>query len=170
MNPIMDFMSIRQTITCFGVTVPLQDISEIAAGLFTVWWNVVRFKSKCKADFLTRWKRHRETALFFRFFILFRVPLQFTFPSFVWITQLCDGMCLFTGANYPPFIHVFSLDNAIRLVGNPEKILRANRWVALGLIFSPVPVRKSKIFIVGNFLQNGCINLYLAGIVIVIKN
>ena len=88
MNLVVQGMSIRQTITGFGISESLQDVSEIAAGLFAVGWNVIRFKSKCKADVLAFWKRQSEIALFafslsFSVFLVSLVILSLGSQSFV---------------------------------------------------------------------------------------
>jgi hypothetical protein len=149
----MQVIFIRQTITCFDATVTLQDISEIAAGLFAVRWDVIRSKSKYKADFVVRWERHVAALLHLILLILFSVPFQSACVD-LRITKRCGVIRQIVGANYPPFVQVFPFDFTIGLVGNAEEILRADCGVALGGIFSPVPVWKSKIFIVRNFLQN----------------
>ena len=150
----MQGMHIRQTVTCFSAAITLHKISEIAAGLSAVRWKIIGSKSKSKVDLVLRWERHDHSALRHRVFLIsFRISCQSTFPL-VRIAKRCELIRQFTGANYPPICKNFSFDNATVLVCNAEVILRADSGVALVRTFRPVPIWKSKILVVPNFLQN----------------
>ena len=153
MNLVMQGMYIGQMVTGLGTTVTLQNISKTTAGLLAVRWKVISSKSKSKVDFIVHWKRPDETTFLHHVFaVLFSVPCYFAF-LLVRIAKLYEVVRQFFGANYPPLVQIFSFDNTSGLIGNTEEILIADGRVALGSIFSPVPVWQSEVFIVRNFLR-----------------